>query len=151
MFRRSISPRLLRITFVAAVCAALGLGVAGLWSIASAETPAPRVLTAATAGTSSAPSAALDGPGTSTSSPSTGSPAPNQAPAAGLLTADEATAIATQAYPGRVVEFDQDYEPTGLLYDVTILHDDGITVTEVEVDAATGQIVSVKQDNWDGD
>ena len=166
MLRRSITPRLLRIAFVLAVCAGVGLGIAGLWSIASAQTPAPRV------GTTASTASALDGPGTSTA-PSTATAPPTQAPA-GPLTADQATAIATQAYPGQVVEVQQDNqatepqdatesqdasdpqdatdpaeqasEPTGLVYDVTIQHDDG-TITQVEVDATTGQIVSVKQDD----
>jgi uncharacterized membrane protein YkoI len=63
----------------------------------------------------------------------TAAPAPVSSP----LTLDEATAVAAQVAPGRVVEWDEDHEPTGLRYDVPLLHDDGST-TEVEVDAVTG-------------
>jgi uncharacterized membrane protein YkoI len=71
------------------------------------------------------------------------------APTAEYLTLDEATAIAVEFTPGRVVEIDEDHEPTGLQYDVTVLHDNG-TTTKVEVDALTGQIVSTSfDDDWD--
>ena len=83
-----------------------------------------------------------------TASTSTGSPA--EASAASPLTLDEATAIAVQAAaPGRVIKWDEDHEPTGLRYDVTLLHDDGST-TDIEVDTVTGQITSMDHDN-DGD
>jgi uncharacterized membrane protein YkoI len=77
----------------------------------------------------------------------TGSPA--EASAASPLTLDEATAVAVQAAPGRVIKWDEDHEPTGLRYDVTLLHDDGST-TDIEVDTITGQITSMDHDN-DGD
>ena len=62
------------------------------------------------------------------------------------LTLDEATALAVEAAPGRVIEWDEDFEPTGLRYDVTLLHDDG-TTTDVEVDTVTGQITSINHDD----
>jgi uncharacterized membrane protein YkoI len=65
------------------------------------------------------------------------------------LTLEEATAVAAQVAPGRVVEWDEDHEPTGLRYDVKLLHDDGST-TDVEVDTVTGQVTSINHDN-DGD
>ena len=74
---------------------------------------------------------------------------PPEASAASPLTLEEATAVATQVAPGRVVQWDEDNEPTGLRYDITLLHDDGST-TDVEVDTVTGQVTSVDHDN-DGD
>ena len=62
---------------------------------------------------------------------------------------DQATAVATQLAPGRVIKWDEDHEPTGLRYDITLLHDNGST-TDVEVDTVTGQVTSVDHDN-DGD
>ena len=62
------------------------------------------------------------------------------------LTLDEATALAVEAAPGRVIEWDEDFEPTGLRYDVTLLHDDG-TTTDVEVDTVTGLVTSIDHDN----
>ena len=74
---------------------------------------------------------------------------PPVASPASALTLEEATAVATQVAPGRVVQWDEDNEPTGLRYDITLLHDDGST-TDVEVDTVTGQVTSVDHDN-DGD
>lgn len=65
------------------------------------------------------------------------------------LTLEEATAVAIAAAPGRVIEWDEDNEPTGLRYDVTVLHEDGST-TDVEVDTVTGQVTSIDHD-VDGD
>jgi hypothetical protein len=84
-----------------------------------------------------------------TSATTTASPASGEASASSPLTLDEATAIAVEAAPGRVIKWDEDHEPTGLRYDVTLLHDDGST-TDVEVDTVTGQITSMDHDN-DGD
>ena len=83
---------------------------------------------------------------TATSAPET--PAP-ETPASIPLTLEDAKAVAAQAAPGRVVEWDEDHEPTGLRYDVKLLHDDGST-TDVEVDTVTGQVTSIDHDNdWD--
>jgi hypothetical protein len=79
--------------------------------------------------------------------PTAGSPP--EASAASPLTLEDATAVAVQVAPGRVVQWDEDNEPTGLRYDITLLHDDGST-TDVEVDTVTGQVTSVDHDN-DGD
>jgi uncharacterized membrane protein YkoI len=65
------------------------------------------------------------------------------------LTIDQAMEIAVAAAPGRVIEWDEDHEPAGLRYDVTLLHDDGST-TDVEVDTVTGQVTSIDHDR-DGD
>jgi hypothetical protein len=81
-----------------------------------------------------------------------GTTAPVSAPEASTaspLTLEEATAVAVQVAPGRLVQWDEDHEPTGLRYDITLLHDDGST-TDVEVDTVTGQVTSVDHDN-DGD
>ena len=65
------------------------------------------------------------------------------------LTLDQATAIAVQASPGTVTEVDQDVEPTGPVFDVTIQHPDG-TETKVQVDANTGQVLSTETEGQDG-
>lgn len=80
-----------------------------------------------------------------TTAPVPSSAAPTSAP----LTLEEATAVAAQVVPGRVLQWDEDLEPTGLRYDITLLHDDGST-TDVEVDTVTGRVTSIDHDN-DGD
>jgi hypothetical protein len=126
MLRPSVSRRFVGIAFAVSIGAGIGAGAVGVWSVAGADTPpVPRV------GTASAT-------------------APADATASSPLTMDQATAIATQASPGRVVEVQEDREPTGLRYDVTLLHENG-TTTEIEVDAATGQVVTTEHDDdWDG-
>ena len=122
------------------VVAAAGIGV-GAYSLGSASgaaspqgTPAAQEITATPLPTR-APGATA---------------APGSATAA-ALTLEEAKAVAVRAAPapGRVIEWDEDHEPTGLRYDVTLLHDDGST-TDIEVDTVTGQITSMDHDN-DGD
>jgi uncharacterized membrane protein YkoI len=54
--------------------------------------------------------------------------------------------VAAKAAPGRVVEWDEDNEPTGLRYDITLLHADG-TSTDVEVDTVTGRVTSIDHDD----
>jgi uncharacterized membrane protein YkoI len=125
MSRLTISRRTAAVAIAVSVGTGLGAGAVGLLSVASADTT--------TAGTTT---------GTATPAPAQG-----PGPAATPLTADQAMAVATQASPGRVVEVDQETdEPTGLRYDVTVRHDDG-TATEIEVDAATGQILSTELDD----
>jgi hypothetical protein len=126
MFRPSVSRRFVGIAFAVSIGAGIGAGAVGVWSVAGAATPpVPRV------GTASATS-------------------PADATASSPLTMDQATAIATQASPGRVVEVQEDRDLTGLRYDVTLLHENG-TTTEIEVDAATGQVVTTEHDDdWDG-
>jgi len=119
----------------------IGLGAYSLGSAFGSDTPQlPRAGTAAATTTAPAPSAEAGAP-TDTAAPT---PAPGSP-----LTLEEAKAVATQVAPGRVVEWDEDHEPTGLRYDVTLLHDDGST-TDVEVDTVTGQVTSINHDNdWD--
>jgi uncharacterized membrane protein YkoI len=62
------------------------------------------------------------------------------------LTLDQAKALAARVAAGRVVEADQDVEDTGTEYDVKVLHQDG-SVTDVEIDAATGRVLSAKTDD----
>ena len=102
--------------------------------VASATTPSAAPSTAPSTATGAAR------PGTTPTTATPGSPP---------LTLDEAMSVAAQLAPGRVVQWDEDNEPTGLRYDITLLHDDGST-TDVEVDTVTGQITSVDHDN-DGD
>jgi uncharacterized membrane protein YkoI len=133
MLRPSTSPRrVLGLALALSIGAGIGLGALSPWSASGATTPQdPRAETTAIASTRP------DVPATA-------------APASPWLTLDEAQAVAAQVAPGRVVEADEDSEPTGLRYDVTVLHDDG-TATEIEVDAATGRVVSTKlDDDWNG-
>jgi hypothetical protein len=135
MFRPSASPRrLLGVALAVSAGTAIGLGAPSLWS--GATTPRAYV-----ADTSSIPA------GAGVQGVSGGSTAP--APASLPLTIEDAKAIAVQTAPGRVVEWDEDQEATGLRYDVTVLHDDG-TTTDIEVDATTGRVVSTQHDDWDG-
>jgi uncharacterized membrane protein YkoI len=124
MVRPSVSRRFVGLTLAASVGTGVGLGAAAVWPGSAADArPAPAAITTTAA-----------------------TPAPAGASASSPLTLDQATAIALQASPGRVVEWDQDDEPTGLRYDVTVLAEDGSTA-EVEVDAVTGQVTSVSRDN----
>ena len=61
----------------------------------------------------------------------------------------DGTRLATASDDRTVIMWDEDHEPTGLRYDITLLHDNGST-TDVEVDTVTGQVTSVDHDN-DGD
>jgi hypothetical protein len=138
MLRPSASARrVLGVAVAVSIGAGIGFGAYTLGSSAGANSaPFPR---AATATTTSGP-ATTSGPET-TSAPET--------PVSIPLTLEDAKAVAAQAAPGVVVEWDEDHEPTGLRYDVTLLHDDGST-TDVEVDTVTGQVTSINHDNdWD--
>jgi len=128
-----------------AVVAAAGIGL-GAYSLGSASG----------ASGASAPQdspVALEVPATPPSTgakaaPVTPSPAAPTTPAP--LTLDQAKAVAARAVPvpGRVVEWDTDQEPTGLRYDVTLLHADGSS-TDVEVDAATGRVTGIDHHDRD--
>jgi hypothetical protein len=138
MLRPSASARrVLGVAVAVSIGAGIGFGAYTLGSSAGANSaPFPR---AATATTTSGP-ATTSGPET-TSAPET--------PVSIPLTLEDAKAVAAQAAPGVVVEWDEDHEPTGLRYDVKLLHDDGST-TDVEVDTVTGQVTSINHDNdWD--
>ncbi|MCV2492016.1 PepSY domain-containing protein [Geodermatophilus sp. YIM 151500] len=161
MLRSANRRRVIGIALAVSAGVGVGLGAPNLWDGAQADRlQLPRVQAApvnpagpADPSAQTDPSAQSDpsapsdpsaqsdpaGPGTETSPP---------AP----LTLDQAKTVAADYAPGQVVEVDQDTEPTGLQYDVTLLHEDG-TVTKVEVDATTGQVVSSKRDNdfWDWD
>ena len=142
MLRSLTSRRFLGIALAAGAGAGIGLVAAGLASASGASTP--QHLPVAAAATAAPWPVRPVGP----AAPAT-SPAPQSGSTA--LTLDQAKTVATKAAPGNVVEWSQDTEPTGLVYDVTVLHADG-TDTKVEVDAATGNILSLKHDNdrWDG-
>jgi hypothetical protein len=137
MFRPSASSRrVIGVSLAVAVGTGIGLGAYSLGSAAGTDTVYfPR---AGSATTTASP----------TPAEAPASPTPAEAPAS-PLTLDEATAIAVEAAPGRVIQWDEDHEPTGLRYDVTLLHDDGST-TDVEVDTVTGRVTSIDHDN-DGD
>jgi hypothetical protein len=138
MLRPSASARrVLGVAVAVSVGAGIGFGAYTLGSSAGANSaPFPRAATAT----------ATSGPAT-TSGPEAAS-AP-ETPVSIPLTLEDAKAVAAQAAPGVVVEWDEDHEPTGLRYDVKLLHDDGST-TDVEVDTVTGQVTSINHDNdWD--
>ena len=128
-------------TGVAVVAAAgIGLGAYSLGSASGASTPQGSPV-------------ALEVPATPPSTgakaaPVTPSPAAPTTPAP--LTLDQAKAVAARAVPvpGRVVEWDTDQEPTGLRYDVTLLHADGSS-TDVEVDATTGRVTGIDHHDRD--
>jgi hypothetical protein len=151
MMRPTPTSRRLAVAGLAvALGAGVGLGAIILWNADGAGTQQGYRLNSA--GIPSPRSGASEGPTTRTTPP-TGGPAADASAAdaaADGLTMDEATAIAIQFAPGRVVEVDQDRDfLSGLQYDVTVLHDNG-TSTQIEVDADTGQIVSTDFDNdWD--
>jgi hypothetical protein len=137
MLRSPASRRLLGTALALSAGTGIGLGAYSFGTAYGPDTPqVPRAGTAMT--TATAPARPAE----------SGEPAGTSAPAspAAPLTLDEATAVAVQAAPGRVVEWDEDHEPTGLRYDVTLLHDDGST-TDVEVDTVTGQITSINHDD----
>ena len=131
MLRPSASPqRVLGLALAVSVGTGIGLGAPSLWSASRADTPqVPRSQAVATTATTAA---------TATT--------PAKAPASSPLTLEEAKAVAAQVAPGRVIEWDQDNEPTDLRFDVKLLHDDGST-TKVEVDTITGQVTSIDHDN----
>ena len=126
----------LRLTVAVTVATGVAFAAYTLGSSAGANSSdLPLIVPATNSSTATDPGA----PDTSTPEPATSSP----------LTLDQATAVATQLAPGQVIKWDEDHEPTGLRYDITLLHDNGST-TDVEVDTVTGQVTSVDHDN-DGD
>jgi uncharacterized membrane protein YkoI len=147
MSRSAASPRpALRSTlavsaFTAIAAAGIGLGAYSLGSASDAATP--QGSPAARQTTAEAPS--TPGQAAPVTAPATGPAMPTTSAA---LTLEEAKAVATRAAaaPGRVVEWHADDEPTGLRYDVTLLHGDGST-TDIEVDTVTGRVTSLKHDD----
>ena len=131
--------RVLGLALAVSVGTGIGFGAYSLGSAAGADSSYfPRVGTATTPPTTT--------PGEPGNAADTSTAATPAAP----LTLEQATAVALRFGPGRVVEVDEDHEPTGLRYDVTLLHDNG-TATEVEVDTVTGQVTSTTfHDDWDG-
>jgi hypothetical protein len=154
MLRARVSARYVG-TAVAAVAAAAGIAL-GAYSLGSAPMPTTPQTTLVGQDTTGSPLPA-DGKDAPTSTPTTEStPAAESTPATDAakptdpapMTLDEVKAIAAKAAsaPGRVIEWDEDHEPTGLRYDVTLLHADGST-TDVEVDTVTGQVTSIDFDD----
>ena len=141
MLRALASRRVVGTALALTAGAGIGFGAYTLGNAAGADTTIfPRA--AATTTTENPPA----GSGTSDVPDTTG---PTGTPAA-ALTLDEAVAVAVDAAPpGRVGVVSEDHEPTGLRYDVTILHDDG-TSTDVEVDTVPGQVTDLDHDDdWD--
>jgi uncharacterized membrane protein YkoI len=126
------------------VAAAVGIGL-GAYSLGSAvETAVPQPLAAQE--TIATPLSAGE-TGATQDKGTTQDQGTTEGKGSAALTLEEAKAVAARAAsaPGRVIEWDQDNEPTGLRYDVTLLHDDG-TTTDVEVDTVTGQVTSIDHD-----
>jgi hypothetical protein len=132
MLRASASRRVVGTGVAVVAAAGIGLGAYSLGSASGASTPQGSPV-------------ALEAPATPPPTGATAAPT-TTAP----LTLDQAKAVALRAVPvpGRVVEWDTDQEPTGLRYDVTLLHADGST-TDVEVDAATGRVTGIDQHDRD--
>ncbi|MBB3086240.1 PepSY domain-containing protein [Geodermatophilus sabuli] len=148
--RRPSAPSRRVIGFAAAiaVCAGIGFGAYTLGSAGADSSYLPRVASVTTTPVAPADPAAPAGPevpGGPGTTPPAGTPLTTP------LTLEQAKEVALQvAPPGRVVEVDEDLEPTGSRYDVTVLHDN-YTATEVEVDTVTGQVTSIAtDDDWDG-
>jgi uncharacterized membrane protein YkoI len=131
MFRVVASRRVAGTAVAAAAAAGIGFGAYSLGS--AVEAAAPQAL------------AAQETTATPRPAERSGTAVPATSAA---LTLDEAKAVAARAAsaPGRVIEWDADAEPTGLRYDVTLLHDDG-TTTDVEVDTVTGTVTSIDHDD----
>jgi hypothetical protein len=136
---RPVASRRVVLTAVAVTAGAgIGFGAYTFGSAAGADTMVfPSSASATTATMSPATPAAAATGSTRTSA---GTP----------LTLDEAVAVAVRtAPPGHVGVVSEDHEPTGLRYDVTVLHDDG-TSTDVEVDTVTGRVTDIDHDDdWD--
>jgi uncharacterized membrane protein YkoI len=153
MLRARVSPRVLGSASAVVAAAGIGIGAYVLGSASEAATT-PLPLAAQETTVTPLPTDGKDAPATSPASDPATDPATDPAepttPAA-ALTLEEAQAVAAKAAPapGRVIEWDEDNEPTGLRYDVTLLHADGST-TDVEVDTVTGRVTSIDHDN-DGD
>jgi hypothetical protein len=146
--RRPLSPRHQFTALGLAVGIGVGVGAATLWPASAGGAPVSSTEVAAT--TTAATPAAPQTPTDPSSEPKRHwPPAPTAAADPARLTLDEVKAIAVKTAPGRVVEIDEDDELTGLRYDVTVRHSDH-TSTEVEVDAATGEVLSLDHDDdWD--
>jgi hypothetical protein len=149
MFRALASRRILGLAVVAAAGTGIGVGAATLWPSSASGTPQVARAQAAE------PSAVLPAPvqagaPAGAESPDTaGAAEPTGAPttaAVARLTLDQAEALAARVAAGRVVEADQDVEDTGTQYDVKVLRQDG-SVTDVQIDAATGRVLSTKTDD----
>jgi cytoskeletal protein RodZ len=157
MIRLSASSRLAGTALAVVAVAGIGFGAYRLGSAAGARTEAPLVAAAtSSAPASSSPAASSSSSSAPSSAPSSASDAPTSPsgpPAAAPvrpLTLDQAKAVAFRAAGGgRVVEASEDAEPTGLLFDITVLHPNG-SATKLEIEAATGRVVSLEQDDhWD--
>jgi hypothetical protein len=144
---RAPASRRLAGTGVAVVAAAgIGFGAYSLGSASDAATPQGSPVALEATGTP-LPAAATAAPATPPPAAPTTAPATTPTTTA-PLTLEQAKAVAARAasLPGRVVEWDADQEPTGLRYDVTLLHADG-TTTDVEVDTVTGKVTSIDHDD----
>ncbi len=140
MLRPRASRRFVGTAAAVVAAAGIGLGAYSLGSTSEAATPQTTLVAQETTG-SPLPAAGKEAPA------STPGKDPAKPKDSTPLTLEEAKEVAARAAsaPGRVIEWDQDNEPTGVRYDVTLLHDDGST-TEVEVDAVTGQVTSIDHD-----
>lgn len=51
-----------------------------------------------------------------------------------------------QTFPGRILEVELEREDSQIVYEVEILSEDGV-VSEIYIDARTGKVLSVKEDD----
>lgn len=63
-----------------------------------------------------------------------------------ILSLDEILARVSQRVPGKLIETQLEYDDGLIMYDLKILRPDG-RVQEVEVDAATGEIIKIEDDD----
>ena len=151
MLRSSVrSPRVIGAAAAVVLGAGIGFGAYSLGSAAGAnDSGLPPLGTSNSSSMDRSYVPSGSGDPTAPSTPTQPSASP-ETPAAAALTRDEAIAVAVAAAPpGRVGVVTEDYEETGLRYDVTILHDNG-TSTDVEVDTVTGQVTDFDHDDdWD--
>lgn len=63
-----------------------------------------------------------------------------------ILPLQEILARVSQSVPGKLIETKLEYEHGRIMYDIKILRPEG-RVQEVEVDAATGEILKIEDDN----
>jgi uncharacterized membrane protein YkoI len=48
-------------------------------------------------------------------------------------------------YPGQIIEIELDEEDDRFIYEIEVVNDDGVVI-ELEIDAATGEVLKYKKD-----
>jgi Peptidase propeptide and YPEB domain len=147
MMRPSFARRTAGLAIAASVGAGLGIGATAVWSAAGADAqPTTRSTPATGSSSTSAPSIGTPSVPPVPAMPSTpAAPTPTRSPFS-HLTVGGVPALAARVAPGRVTEVTEDDDGPGLRYDVTVEQADG-TSTDVEIDAATGRVLSITRDD----